>query len=340
LLISRSRTAARRSRPHRSRAARRLVIGDGSRPPSIATVTSWPSGSIIARWRRPAVRPCTTKVTITRLEMHRKPTVPFARSLRNCTLPRSTVQRARARSPAACATAARRLSQPARTVRSTPPGGTCIPAIFATSRSRRRAMAVRRSRHPCASARRLDADGCPENGPALAAGADDAVHPLANTRRGATSGGGGSARCFMRQAEAAGRLPPRGRSPPKTPRHPQLTATAGGLRGLGRTADGQRFARVVLPASPAAARARRASAQIVSGSARAQTPAIAGVGGRRDRRWGRSSGDSRRTTLAFCRHVPPFLPFLPYFAVITKWPRRFKPAASLSSGRRVTPCPG
>jgi hypothetical protein len=111
-------------------------------------------------------------------------------------------------------------------------------------------------------------DGCPENGPALAAGADDVVHVLWPTLvAGATSGGEPTLALFHATSR---------RGIEGTPRHPQLTTTAGGLVAAWDEQTASGSPRVVLARlTSSGSGPARVSREIVSGSARAQTPAIA-----------------------------------------------------------------
>ena len=120
-------------------------------------------------------------------------------------------------------------------------------------------------------------DGCPENGPALAVGADGAVHALWPTLvASATSDGEPTLALFHAASRNGGAFSSRERIASEgTPRHPQLAATTAGLVAAWdeETATGSR--RVVLArlsGSPA-----RVSREIASGTSRAQTPSIAGT---------------------------------------------------------------
>jgi hypothetical protein len=118
-------------------------------------------------------------------------------------------------------------------------------------------------------------DGCPENGPALAVGADGAVHAIWPTLvAGPTSDGEPTLALFHAASRNGGAFSPRTRITAEgTPRHPQLAATSAGLVAAWdeQTAAGSR--RVVL----ARLTGDTAHREIVSGSARAQTPALAGT---------------------------------------------------------------
>jgi hypothetical protein len=121
-------------------------------------------------------------------------------------------------------------------------------------------------------------DGCPENGPALAAGADDVVHVLWPTLvAGATSGGEPTLALFHATSRSGGTFSPRERIAIEgTPRHPQLTTTAGGLVAAWDEQTASGSPRVVLARlTSSGSGPARVSREIVSGSARAQTPAIA-----------------------------------------------------------------
>jgi hypothetical protein len=122
-------------------------------------------------------------------------------------------------------------------------------------------------------------DGCPENGPALAAGADDVVHVLWPTLvAGATSDGEPTLALFHATSRSGGTFSPRERiATDGMPRHPQLTATAAGLFAAWdeQTAGGSRVVLARLASSGSGP--ARVSREIVSGSARAQTPTIAGA---------------------------------------------------------------
>ncbi len=201
----------------------------------------------------------------------------------------------------------------------------------ATSRSRRRAMAAARSRHagarqqrPAGSSTAARKTGrrwrSAQATPFTSSGQHSSPTPVRRLNR--------RSRCFMRQAEAAGRsLRASAIATEGTPRHPQLTATAGGLVAAWDEQTASGSPRVVLArGSPARLEGRRASRARSSVGAPAQTPAIAGVvGGHRDRmgRGDGAVGDSRRTTLGGRAGFCPSCPSCPYFAVITKWPRRF-----------------
>jgi len=119
-------------------------------------------------------------------------------------------------------------------------------------------------------------DGCPENGPALAVGADNVVHALWPTLVGGANGDAESTLAlFHATSRNGGAFSPRERVAIEgTPRHPQLTATSVGLVAAWdeQTASGSR--RVVLARLAGGGSAPR---EIVSGNARAQTPAIAGT---------------------------------------------------------------
>jgi hypothetical protein len=120
-------------------------------------------------------------------------------------------------------------------------------------------------------------DGCPENGPALAVGADDVVHALWPTLvAAATPDAEPTLALFHASVRDGGTFSPRERIATEgTPRHPQLTATPAGLVAAWDEQEGG-SRRVVL-----ARLARRGSApthvsrEIVSDNVRAQTPAIA-----------------------------------------------------------------
>jgi hypothetical protein len=118
-------------------------------------------------------------------------------------------------------------------------------------------------------------DGCPENGPALAVGADGAVHAIWPTLvAGATSDGEPTLALFHATSRGSLEFSPRERIATEgTPRHPQMAATPAGLVAAWdeQTAAGSR--RVVL----ARLTGETASREIVSGSARAQTPALTGT---------------------------------------------------------------
>ena len=123
-------------------------------------------------------------------------------------------------------------------------------------------------------------DGCPENGPALAVGADGAVHALWPTLvAGATSDSEPALALFHATSRNGGAFSPRERMATEgTPRHPQLATTSAGLVAAWdeQTAGGAR--RVVLARlTGSGAAPARASREVVSGNARAQTPAIAGA---------------------------------------------------------------
>jgi hypothetical protein len=123
-------------------------------------------------------------------------------------------------------------------------------------------------------------DGCPENGPALAVGADDVVHVLWPTLvAGATSDEEPTLALFHATSESGGTFSARDRIAIEgTPRHPQLTATARGLVAAWdeQTASGSPHV-VLARLTSSGAGPARVSREIVSGSARAQTPAIAGT---------------------------------------------------------------
>ena len=120
-------------------------------------------------------------------------------------------------------------------------------------------------------------DGCPENGPSLAVGADNVVHVVWPTLvAGATADAEPALALFHATTRDGLRFSPRERIATEgTPRHPQLTATSAGLVAAWDEQTASGLPRVVL------ARLRRGSGpagvsrEIVSGSARAQTPAIA-----------------------------------------------------------------
>lgn len=120
-------------------------------------------------------------------------------------------------------------------------------------------------------------DGCPENGPALAVGADDVVHALwATLVAGPMSDEEPTLALFHATSRSGGAFSARERIATEgTPRHPQLTAIAGGLVAAWdeQTASGSPY--VVLTRLASGAGQARVSREIVSGSARAQTPAIA-----------------------------------------------------------------
>jgi hypothetical protein len=122
-------------------------------------------------------------------------------------------------------------------------------------------------------------DGCPENGPALAVGADGAVHAIWPTLvAGATSDGEPALALFHATSRNGGAFSPRTRVTTEgTPRHPQLAATSVGLAAAWdeQTAAGSR--RVVLARLTSDPAPARFSRETVSGSARAQTPALAGT---------------------------------------------------------------
>jgi hypothetical protein len=123
-------------------------------------------------------------------------------------------------------------------------------------------------------------DGCPENGPALAVGIDGVIHALWPTMVAAATSDGEPALALF---HAAGRngdaFSPRERMVTEgTPRHPQLAATSAGLVAAWdeQIASGSR--RVVLAhVTHGGSDPAHFSREIVSGSARAQTPAIAGT---------------------------------------------------------------
>jgi hypothetical protein len=120
-------------------------------------------------------------------------------------------------------------------------------------------------------------DGCPENGPALAVGADDVVHAIWPTLvAGATPDVEPTLALFHAASRAGGTFSPREPIATEgTPRHPQLAAMPAGLIAAWdeQTASGSRH--VVLARLTRVG--ARFSREIVSGSARAQTPAIAGT---------------------------------------------------------------
>jgi hypothetical protein len=122
-------------------------------------------------------------------------------------------------------------------------------------------------------------DGCPENGPALAAGADGAVHAVWPTLIGSGAPDGEPLLAlFHATSRNGGPFSPRERIATEgTPRHPQLAATSAGLVAAWdeQTADGPR--RVVLARFTGSAARAGVSREIVSGNARAQTPALAGT---------------------------------------------------------------
>jgi hypothetical protein len=123
-------------------------------------------------------------------------------------------------------------------------------------------------------------DGCPENGPALAVGADNVVHALWPTLvAGATADSEPMLALFHATVRNGGKFSPRERIVSEgTPRHPQLAATPAGVVAAWdeQTAGGSR--RVVLAHIGGSGSAPpRVSRDIVSGGARAQTPAIAGT---------------------------------------------------------------
>jgi hypothetical protein len=123
-------------------------------------------------------------------------------------------------------------------------------------------------------------DGCPENGPALAVGTDGVVHALWPTLvAAATSDGEPALALFHAASRNGGTFSPRERIATEgTPRHPQLTSTSAGLVAAWdeQTASGSR--RVVLARfTRVGSDSAHVSREIVSGSARPQTPAIAGT---------------------------------------------------------------
>jgi len=123
-------------------------------------------------------------------------------------------------------------------------------------------------------------DGCPENGPALAVSADGMVHALWPTLVAGPATDEEPALALFHAATRDGRtFSPRERVATEgTPRHPQLSWTPAGLVAAWDEETGNGSRRVVLArfksgGSPGA----RVSREAVSGSARAQTPALAGT---------------------------------------------------------------
>jgi hypothetical protein len=121
-------------------------------------------------------------------------------------------------------------------------------------------------------------DGCPENGPALAVGADNVVHALWPTLVPAgTPDGEPTVVLFHATVRNGGTFSARERIATEgTPRHPQLTAMPAGVVAAWDEQEGGGSRRVVLARlTSRGSDATHVSREIVSSNVRAQTPAIA-----------------------------------------------------------------
>jgi len=120
-------------------------------------------------------------------------------------------------------------------------------------------------------------DGCPENGPALAVGADNVVHVLWPTLVAAdTPDAEPTLALFHASVRNGGTFSPRERITTEgTPRHPQLTATPAGLVAAWDEQEGGSRRVVLARLASRGSAPTHVSREIVSGNVRAQTPAIA-----------------------------------------------------------------
>jgi hypothetical protein len=181
------------------------------------------------------------------------------------------------------------------------------------------------------SSDRWELDGCPENGPSLAVGNGGTVHIVWPTLvNDATSGAEPSLALFYSTTLDGRVFSPRRRVTTEgTPRHPQLIAEDRTLIAVWdeELSGGRRQVVLGRAAASDGTSAVRFSREILSGGTRAQTPAAASAAGGtviawaegRSGRWSasnaaRRAGPGRPARPALCA---------PYFAAITKWPRRF-----------------
>jgi len=120
-------------------------------------------------------------------------------------------------------------------------------------------------------------DGCPENGPALAVGADNVVHALWPTLVAAgTPDSEPTLALFHATVRNGGTFSPRERIATEgTPRHPQLTATSAGVVAAWDEQEGSSRRVILARLASRSSAPTHVSREIVSGNARAQTPAIA-----------------------------------------------------------------